>query len=272
MMSEAVTSFSGEVVREFAPDTLAAALARFQSELPTIAKLKRGEIATKGGGSYSYDYAGLEDISPIVLPLLGKQGLSWSCSPTMEGDHFTLQYSLSHPGGEAIVGSYPLPDPATNTPQQIGSAITYARRYSLCSVTGVAPGGDDDDAAVANSAPASKPRAKKPASPPQQPVGGPKVASKDWPKLAMECTDLPTLKALCEEASKSGELGLPVNEGEPPVGDFLTKLWQSRSLEWAKPTPEPSDWDQPKTEDGAEPDAAALDIPAVLDDSIGGEK
>lgn len=252
-----VKSFDGTVVRDLSEghSPLAAALAAFQSELPTVAKLKTGDIQTKSGGSYSYDYAALEDISPVVLPLLGKQGLSWSCSPTMEGEHFTLRYSLAHSGGEAIVGAYPLPDPAITTPQQIGSAITYARRYSLCAVTGVAPGGDDDDAAVANSAPAGKKRS--PATPKQKPVGGPKVASKDWGKLGTECTDLPSLKAVCEEASKSGELGLPVVEGEPPVGDFLTKLWQSRSLEWAKPTPEPSDWEQPK------------DGPAVLDESIG---
>lgn len=127
-------------------DTLAAALAAFQTEVPRIEKGK-----TAQAGKYSYDYADLSDVTAVVLPLLGKHGLAWSAAPTM-GDHgFVLEYQLAHSSGEAITGTYPLP-PANTAPQQMGSAITYARRYALCSVTGVAPGGDDDDAQAAQQA------------------------------------------------------------------------------------------------------------------------
>lgn len=255
-----------EVVPFHGHETLAAALAAFQAELPTITKGNRASVETKAGGTYSYEYADLSDISPVVLPLLGRQGLSWSCRPTMQGDNFVLVYSLTHSSGDSIMGDYPLPDPDVNTPQQIGSAITYARRYALCSVTGVAPGGDDDDAKVTADVPAGKSRAKRaPANPPQKPVVGPEVASQDWVKQATEATTLEALKAVCVAVEKAGELGLPVNKGEKPVGDFLRDLWASRSAAaekgeaWANPEPEPSEWGAPGERLG------------VLDESIGGE-
>lgn len=121
-------------------DTLAAALAKFQSELP---HLNKGNTANTG--TYSYRYADLADVSTLVLPLLGKHGLSFSAKPTLdETGRFVLEYTLRHEAGECDTGRYPLN--ASGTPQQIGSSITYARRYALCSVTGIAPDEDDDGA------------------------------------------------------------------------------------------------------------------------------
>ncbi len=78
--------------------------------------------------------------------LLGEHGLAWVTRPTVVDGRFVLAYELRHTSGEAITGEYPL---TGGTPQEIGSAITYARRYCLCSVTGVAPESDDDDAQAA---------------------------------------------------------------------------------------------------------------------------
>ena len=59
-----------------------------------------------------------------------------------------LAYVLRHTSGGEDGGEYPLP--SANTPaQQMGSAITYARRYCLLAVTGVAPEDEDDDGASA---------------------------------------------------------------------------------------------------------------------------
>ena len=131
---------------------LAAALAAFQSELPAIEKhntaLVEGREGRKG---YKYDYADLADVSAAVLPLLGKHGMSWRTLPTMDPHgRFALKYDLTHESGESTGGWWPL---TNGTPQQMGSAITYARRYTLCAVTGVAPGGEDDDGAAAQPPP-----------------------------------------------------------------------------------------------------------------------
>lgn len=128
-------------------DSLASALAAFQAEVPTVRKGNTADVKSNNGGrSYTYDYADLSDVTEKVMPLLGRHGLSFTARPTIvDGVGFALAYELRHETGQADGGVYPLPN--ANTPaQQMGSAITYARRYVLCAVTGIAPGGDDDDA------------------------------------------------------------------------------------------------------------------------------
>src|SRR6266496_559514 len=133
------------------PNSLAAALAVVQSRLP---KVRKGETATvkndKGVVLYSYSYANLAGISAAVLPLLGEVGLSFSAKPTLNSDgKFVLLYVLRHgPSGQEDDGEWPLP--SNGTSQQIGGHITYARRYALCAMVGVAPEEDDDDAAAAS--------------------------------------------------------------------------------------------------------------------------
>jgi hypothetical protein len=131
-------------------DSLAAALAAFQAELPPVEKTAEAVIPTSGGGAYGYKYADLAAITAVVLPLLGKHGLSFTSKPTLGPNGFVLAYSLKHASGIGqLDGEWPLPDPTRTKPQTVGSAITYARRYALCAATGVAPGGEDDDAAAA---------------------------------------------------------------------------------------------------------------------------
>jgi hypothetical protein len=128
--------------------TLAAALARVQEEIPEVVKGATARIPGKDGKQgYSYSYANLADVTRAILPILGKHGLSWITKPTLLDGRFVLIYKLAHACGETEEGVYPLPD--RGTPQEIGSAITYARRYALTSVTGVAPDDEDDDAAEA---------------------------------------------------------------------------------------------------------------------------
>jgi hypothetical protein len=133
-----------------ATSLLAAALAAVQAELPAVRKGETGEIAgtTRDGRAYKYNYryADLASVAQAIMPLLGKNGLSFTAWTVMTDAGFILRYSLLHESGEHLDGEWPLPKDAT--PQQLGSHITYARRYSLCAVTGVAPDEDDDAAAA----------------------------------------------------------------------------------------------------------------------------
>jgi hypothetical protein len=128
-------------------ENLTAALAAVQADLPRISKSETAEVKTKTGGTYKYTYADLAAVSAAVLPKLAAQGLAWVTAPTLVDGRLVLAYELRHTSGEKVEGTYPL---TGGTPQEIGSAITYARRYCLCSVTGVAPESDDDDAAAAS--------------------------------------------------------------------------------------------------------------------------
>ena len=129
---------------------LYAALAAVQAELPRVLRGEEADIPGKDGKrGYKYRYADLADIAEAIEPLLGKNGLAFTAWPTMAGRDFVLEYSLVHKSGASREGVYPLPDPRTHGAQVVGSAITYARRYCLTAVTGVAPAGDDDDGAAA---------------------------------------------------------------------------------------------------------------------------
>ena len=125
---------------------LFAALADVQAELPPVTKGSKVETS-----HWTSKYADLAVISAAIMPVLGKHGLAFTARPTLlDGHGFVLAYSLLHVSGEREDGIYPLSTGSAATPQQIGSLITYARRYCLCAVTGVAPAGEDDDAASAN--------------------------------------------------------------------------------------------------------------------------
>lgn len=126
--------------------SLPEALAVLMTKLPRIEKANEAKVPTKTGGSYSYNYADLAQVSRAILPILGELGLSFTARPTMSSGQFVLAYRLLHVSGEDDKGEYPLP--TTGTPQAMGAAITYARRYCLCAVTGVAPEDDDDGAAA----------------------------------------------------------------------------------------------------------------------------
>ena len=117
-------------------ESLQAALAAFQADLPKVGK-------NSVNPHFKSKFASLEDITEVVLPALGAQGLSWVTRPVVDVDRgFVLRFELLHEAGERIAGEWPLP--AGAQPQAMGSALTYARRYTLCAVTGVAPDEDDD--------------------------------------------------------------------------------------------------------------------------------
>lgn len=133
-------------------DNLATALAAFQQSLPRIGKSETAVIPPKDGkAGFRYTYADLADVNHTILPLLAKHGLTWACCPTVDDGKFVLAYSLIHGATwEKLTGSWPL---GSGTPQQMGSAVTYARRYCLTAVTGVVPDADDDGAAASTSRP-----------------------------------------------------------------------------------------------------------------------
>jgi hypothetical protein len=129
------------------PASLAEAMAVLQTRLPDVNKSKTAKIEKKTGGHYSYKYADLAAVAAAILPLLGEVGLSFLAKPTINASgKFVLVYKLLHVSKDEEIGEYPLPQ--NGSPQEIGSAITYARRYTLCAVTGVVPDEDDDGAAA----------------------------------------------------------------------------------------------------------------------------
>ena len=122
---------------------LAAALAAVQAELPEIKKTRTAKVEKDGRLLYTYDYADLADVSLAILPILGKHGLAFTAFPGHRTDgKFGLRYQLLHKEGGVLEGFYEIADQGGM--QMTGGRITYARRYCLCAVTGVAAEDDVD--------------------------------------------------------------------------------------------------------------------------------
>lgn len=124
------------------------ALLALQADPPVLTKTRDGQV-----GNQRTKYADLVQVNKQVLSRLNDLGLVWKCAPDLvpDGDHpmrFVLRYELKHvPSGESDSGVFPL---LGSTPQQHGSAITYARRYALLAVTGIAAEDEDDDGDAAS--------------------------------------------------------------------------------------------------------------------------
>lgn len=125
-----------------ATTTLAEALLALQADLPRVHKGQTARVETRSGGEYSYTYADLGAVTDAVLPLLNKCGLSFVVTPrrAQQGD-YEIVGQLVHTSGQTIEASLPL---VGRSPQEIGSALTYARRYLLGCMTGVVTDDDDD--------------------------------------------------------------------------------------------------------------------------------
>lgn len=128
---------------------LSAALVAASAELTGVSKGREASIPTKSGGSYAYRYAALEDVLDTVRPVLAKHGLTITqTASNQSADYLTISTAILHRSGEYIVFE-PLALPNGRTAQEIGSAITYGRRYHLLACLGLAASDDDDGAAAA---------------------------------------------------------------------------------------------------------------------------
>lgn len=169
--------------------SLAAALAAFQAELPKLIKGETakvtGENAKTGAKvSYSYGYAGLDQVVEAVLPALGKNGLAISSKTVISDGGFMLEVALMHEKGEREIGYWPLPDPRRSGPQEIGSAMTYGRRYLTLALTGTFPGGEDDDGAKAQTYAQQERWDNAKPQRADKPVSAPPAPEKDWSKAS----------------------------------------------------------------------------------------
>lgn len=88
-------------------------------------------------------YADLAAVWEAVKKPLTDNGFSVIQSPDFEGADMWLKTTILHVSGEKIEGRYPI-RPVKQDPQGFGSAITYARRYSLSAMLGVIADEDDD--------------------------------------------------------------------------------------------------------------------------------
>lgn len=118
---------------------LAEALAAAQGEFPAIVKDKTADT-----GKYKYAYADLATVIEAVRPILAKHKLSVIQSVSTVDGQARVVTCLMHASGEWIESDPVTMGSKTGLPQEVGSALTYARRYSYAGLLGIAPEADDD--------------------------------------------------------------------------------------------------------------------------------
>src|SRR4030095_12942974 len=129
---------------------LAAALAKAQAELvnpeKSLSATIRGDRA--GEGEKSFRYAPLASGLDIVRKTLGQHEIATVQTTALDraAGLINLTTMLAHASGEWIASDWPV-CPVTDmaSPQRMGAALTYARRYALFTLVGIA-GEDDLDA------------------------------------------------------------------------------------------------------------------------------
>lgn len=126
-------------------DTLHGSIVAALSELVEIVADETADT-----GTYRYKYAPLSTIMRTIRPVLAKHGLVVSQLVSSHDGELVLTTQLVHRSGQTY-GTGPLSVKLPQTPQQLGSIVSYLRRYQLVALCGLAV--EDDDAKGAQSAP-----------------------------------------------------------------------------------------------------------------------
>lgn len=206
---------------------LAAALAKAQGE---IQNPERNRVNSHFKNSYADLAGGLDTIRPT----LAKHGLAVVQMTRADGDMVFLHSRLLHASGQWIEATYPVCRLGKH--QEMGSALTYARRYALFALVGVA-GDDDDDGNAAGTA-RGRPTAVPPKPynsdnpPPSQPVAT-KAANAikrerpdEWAEIERQVRSAQT----SEDLRDLWDVWEPKTRDYPPAWkDQLDDLWLTQA-------------------------------------------
>lgn len=156
---------------------IAAALAKAQAGMKNAA-------LNKVNPHFRSKYADLAGIRDTVVPTLAANGIAvvQTLDVTVEGATY-LRTRLMHSSGQWVESLCPIP--SVPDMQKMGSAITYARRYSLSAICGIAADEDDDGNEAA------KPTNGQTRTEPQQKTSAP-AGFEDWYSDLTATADLGT--------------------------------------------------------------------------------
>ena len=153
---------------------LAKALSNFQGKMTAVKKDAINPF-------YKSKYATLDTIWEAIRKPLSENGLSVAQTMNLTPDSKSvLETTLYHTSGEWISGTQ-LVNPVKDDPQSLGSAISYARRYSLSAILGIVADEDGDGNVATKSE--TKPKIKDESKPPEKPIQL-KPDAKDEPNIS----------------------------------------------------------------------------------------
>jgi hypothetical protein len=116
---------------------LAEALAKAQKNFKTVLKDK-----TAKGEKFSYKYADLSSVLEMVVPCLAEQGIAFTQPLRREGDKTYVVTRIQL--GDEFLEDAGLPIPSQVRPQELGTFLSYYRRYGVSTFLGIAADEDTD--------------------------------------------------------------------------------------------------------------------------------
>lgn len=146
---------------------------------------------------FNSKYADLVSVQDACLPALHENGFAVMHSLGLGKDDNRERYvftTLLHESGQSWECAIPLRVDKDNM-QAVGSAITYARRYGLMCLSGVAPEDDDGNKAAAN-----PPKKEKPESKPPEDIPPPSAAAIPPPSAEAIEDTIHKMKRIWDEA------------------------------------------------------------------------
>src|SRR3981189_365356 len=136
---------------------IATALAKAQTELSNPEKAMIGTVYNNRSDSpQSFRYASLSSGLDIVRKTLGGQQIAIAQTTDIDRASGTINLTtiLLHTSGEWISSEWPVCQLSeTSAPRRMGAALTYARRYALFTMVGIAGGHALDPPGVTNTQP-----------------------------------------------------------------------------------------------------------------------
>lgn len=117
------------------------ALSAFQGAARNIEKDKHAKIRMKSGGIYEFDYADIAGVLDTTRPTYSKFGLAVVQMPVINGRNMELVTHIAHKSGQWLEGDYPVCELGTSH-QDMGAALTYAKRYALTAILAIAADSD----------------------------------------------------------------------------------------------------------------------------------
>ena len=219
---------------------LAAALAKAQIELVNPEKSLVATIREEGrhGREQTFRYAPLSAGLEITRKVLGQHEIATLQTTSIDqaAGLIKLTTVLAHSSGEWIASDWPVcPVGETATPRRMGSALTYARRYALFALVGIA--GEDDLDAPDLQSPMSEIGTEGTKVNGGQLNGGGQRSAKPEVTVRAEAPKTPTANpVLGLHASAKLRERLIVEIGELASPDDAAK-WVQQSLAERRPTP-----------------------------------
>lgn len=184
---------------------LFSALSQAREEMGALITSKSATVSTASGGTYSYTFATLADCWDVIRKPLKDHGLAITqlTLPPQGEASVAVVTILGHESGQWLASTTRMKIDASArsgsiTPQDVGKAYTYARRYGLVAIVGLYQEDDDGNSASGHDAQIDDrqrpPKGGKKQEPKKEAADKPKLAPandiESWPMPSIATKDL----------------------------------------------------------------------------------